>query len=253
MGGKFRIRKPITKIINQCIDITGANTYYEPFIGGLNITPLVQCENVIANDLDYEVIALYQAVQDGQELPEHISRDEYMKVKRNRWIYPLWYRGFVGSIAFGGNRWAGYANNHSSRPNLDQTEMFRRLVKIAVTACNYTTNFITGSYDVIQVNNAVIYCDPPYKDTKQYKNVAPFNHDTFYAWCHEQVNEFNNTILLSEYNPPEGFKVVWSKEKSVGLTAGKHGKGIKKLETLSILTNDTRLDKIDSNEQLQLF
>lgn len=45
--------------------------------------------------------------------------------------------------------------------------------------------------------NSVIYCDPPYDGTKQYKN-GGFNHDRFWQWA-EMMSE-SNTVFVSEYS-----------------------------------------------------
>ena len=56
------------------------------------------------------------------------------------------------------------------------------------------------SYEQLQLpNNSIIYCDPPYKDTKKY--LSNFDHDKFYTWLRN--NE--NLIFISEYNMPNDF------------------------------------------------
>lgn len=51
--------------------------------------------------------------------------------------------------------------------------------------------------------NAVIYCDPPYKGTTGYLN--EFDHEAFYDWCERQTCP----LFISEYAMPEDrFKAV---------------------------------------------
>ena len=57
--------------------------------------------------------------------------------------------------------------------------------------------------DVEIVPNSVIYCDPPYAGTEEYKEGA-FNHVAFWQWCREQ----HNPVFVSEYKAPDDFKVV---------------------------------------------
>lgn len=67
--------------------------------------------------------------------------------------------------------------------------------------------FSNKSYcDVIIPENAVIYCDPPYKNTDKYN--VDFDYDHFEEWANKQHN-----IYISEYTCPKGFEVIASKEK----------------------------------------
>ncbi len=63
------------------------------------------------------------------------------------------------------------------------------------------------SYDEVRIKpGSVVYCDPPYRGTDEYKN--KFDHERFYDWCERQTE----LVLVSEYAMPEGrFAEVWSK------------------------------------------
>ena len=63
------------------------------------------------------------------------------------------------------------------------------------------------SYDEVEIKpNSVVYCDPPYRGTDEYKN--EFDHERFYDWCCQQ----KELVLVSEYEMPRGrFTEVWSK------------------------------------------
>ena len=43
-----------------------------------------------------------------------------------------------------------------------------------------------------------------------------FNHDKFYQWCREMVND--NQLFISEYTAPDDFIPVWSKTVNVHLS-----------------------------------
>lgn len=59
------------------------------------------------------------------------------------------------------------------------------------------------SYEEVEIpENAVVYCDIPYKDTNKYIN--DFDYDKFYEWCRNQ----KNTVFISEYNMPDDFYTV---------------------------------------------
>lgn len=75
--------------------------------------------------------------------------------------------------------------------------------------------------------HCLIYCDPPYKGTKQYSTSKDFNHDTFWNWCRE-MNKLGHTVFVSEYNAPDDFECVWCKELSSSLRANSEISGSKK-------------------------
>lgn len=56
--------------------------------------------------------------------------------------------------------------------------------------------------DVPIPDNSVVYCDPPYKNTKKY--TSSFDHDAFYAWCLDNPHP----VFVSEYDMPEGFTAI---------------------------------------------
>ena len=59
------------------------------------------------------------------------------------------------------------------------------------------------SYEMVQLpDNAVIYCDIPYKSTNTY--LSHFNHDQFYDWCRNQKQD----VFISEYDMPDDFYLV---------------------------------------------
>lgn len=74
---------------------------------------------------------------------------------------------------------------------------------------------------------SLIYCDPPYEGTTKYKD--KFNHSEFWQWCKDKVEE-GHTVFISEYNAPEDFECIWSKEIVSSLTKDTGSKkGIEKL------------------------
>lgn len=74
---------------------------------------------------------------------------------------------------------------------------------------------LQGDYrDVIIPDNAVIYCDPPYKNTAKY--TVDFDHEAFYDWAEKQIQP----IFISEYYMPEDrFKCIAAKSKTCSLSA----------------------------------
>ena len=83
---------------------------------------------------------------------------------------------------------------------LEQLERLERLERLEIS---------NKSYNEIEINDGVIYCDPPYKGTAKYKT-EEFPYDEYYDWCRKMAK--NNIVLCSEYWMPDDFECIWSKE-----------------------------------------
>lgn len=55
----------------------------------------------------------------------------------------------------------------------------------------------------------VVYCDPPYKNTNGYG--IKFDSDAFWEWARTR----DYPVYVSEYQAPDDFVSIWSKEKRV--------------------------------------
>ena len=62
------------------------------------------------------------------------------------------------------------------------------------------------------MNNAVIYCDPPYAGVKQYANATKFDYNEFWDVVREWSK--NNVVLVSEQSAPEDFECLWEQNVS---------------------------------------
>lgn len=66
------------------------------------------------------------------------------------------------------------------------------------------TPYYGKSYDQVEIRqDSVVYCDPPYRDTKGYV-AKGFDHDKFYEWCKSQAE----LVFISEYTMPSDFTCV---------------------------------------------
>lgn len=111
LGGKCRIAKPISELILQKKE--GTKTFVSLFCGGCAIeTKLApHFENVICNDLHPYLIAMYQALQNGYDLPENISEEQYRYIREHK-DEDKALTGFVGfGCSFGAEWFSGYARN----------------------------------------------------------------------------------------------------------------------------------------------
>ena len=78
------------------------------------------------------------------------------------------------------------------------------------------------------VKNSIIYLDPPYKDTfKAYKH-NNLDYDDFYKWCKDMSKD--NIVLISGYNMPDDFEVVYEFTKAKShMQGGAHKSKYEKL------------------------
>ena len=66
--------------------------------------------------------------------------------------------------------------------------------------------------------NSIIYCDPPYANTTNYKGNNKFSHELFWEWVRD-MTKVGHQVFISEYTAPEDFTCVYEKEVTSGLGA----------------------------------
>ena len=79
--------------------------------------------------------------------------------------------------------------------------------------------------------NSIIYCDPPYFGTEQYKN--KFDHILFWDWVRTKSKQ-GNKVYVSEYNAPSDFVCVWEKKHKTIMANGEVTKSKDSTERLFI-------------------
>jgi hypothetical protein len=95
---------------------------------------------------------------------------------------------------------------------LQQLEQLQRLQQLE------EATFQSGDYqDVIIPDGAVIYCDPPYKGTAEYKE-GGFNHEEFWDWCRNKSK--THKVYVSEYTAPDDFESILEFEQKSTLQGG---------------------------------
>ena len=208
MGSKNRIAKELIPIITK--DLKPNQWYVEPFVGGANMIDKIEHPYKLGADNNKYLIALLEAVQNGQELPEHITKDEYIAVKTNKDNYPDWYVGFVGFVcSFRGKFFGGYSGYCTTKTGIQRNyikESINNILKQNLDGIK----LVCSSYDALDIPaNSIIYCDPPYNGTTKYKD--SFDSDAFWQWCRDKAKE-GHTVYVSEYNAPEDFKCIWEKQ-----------------------------------------
>lgn len=214
MGSKARIAKDILKVMQS--DINKADCFVDMFCGGGNLLQYVNAKYIIANDISPYVIAFLKRIQrEGCDwLPKNnkeFTKEDYKYVKNNKEMYDKSMLGHIGhNLSFGGKWFGGWCSNSEGKDYV--WGGYKNAIKQYNNLKDKNILFYSLNYDEVPLlNNCVIYCDIPYKNTTRYK--TDFNYDKFYEWCRKLKKENNNiTIYVSEYDMPDDFECVWQKE-----------------------------------------
>jgi len=241
MGSKARIKKEILPIILKDRKI---NQYYvEPFSGGMNMIDEVT-GNRIANDVQQYLIAMWRGLLSGEKYPTCINKELYNSArdvyngKENKLDLSNDLIGWIGFMGSANGRFfdGGYSGKSKTKLGTE-----RDYIKEAISNINKQIEKLDGvelfDLDYLDLpipNNSIIYCDPPYKGTKQYSLSNYFNHNDFWDWCRNMKSK-GHTIFISEYSAPEDFICIWEKEIKSSLSA--NGKtGCSKISTEKLFT-----------------
>lgn len=242
MGSKNRITKYIVPIIQKYIDDNKIKRYYEPFLGGANVIDKVKCDYKIGSDLNQYLIALLNRVKSKQPLYDSVSKELYDKARiafynNDNSEFQDWQIGCIGFLASYNGR--GFSGGYA-KPGYEQTKHGQRfrdyyqeskrnilaqadsLQDVNMFACDYRD--LNNTYEL---QNFVIYCDPPYKNTKQYENSHKFNYDEFWD-CMRNWSK-NNIVLISEMEAPDDFDCIWKQDVSRSIKANDKERAVEKL------------------------
>jgi len=202
-------KKELSKIIHPVIlqHRKPGQTWVEPFCGGCNSIDKIEGPR-IANDLHPNLIAMWRALQQGWEPPDEVTEQDWFRLKAEMWrgkVDPL--LGFVGfGCAFGGVWFEGFAKDNSGTNYAAQSK--RTVLKQIETMKD--VQFYNVPYDEVPIPpNSLIYCDPPYDDTKGYR-VGGFDHRRFWKWCNRMVAA-GHDVFVSEYTAPPDWVPLWQK------------------------------------------
>ena len=202
MGSKRRLAKYLLPIILSTR--TDGATYVEPFVGGGNMIEHVKGKR-IGLDINLNSIKALEIIRDkAGMLPKdstEFSEDDYIKAKTT----PQYeFRAFIGfALSYGGRFFNGYAQG-GGRDHVKEAFNNAQRQSRKLKGCE----FYHSSYDkFIYPDNAIIYCDPPYQDTADYK-IDAFNHDLFWEWV--RVMSKKHMVYVSEYNAPDDFISIFS-------------------------------------------
>lgn len=206
MGSKRRIAKYILPIMLKKAEERNITTWVEPFVGGANMIDKVPSNfKRIGYDINNHVIHALIDIRDRpNDLFDSFSKElrDFHKKDKAKTLYS--HACIVTS--FGADLNGGYAREKGSDESTFCGYGKRNAIKQSPLIQD--VEFICDSYENLDFNNCLIYCDPPYKGTTKYKD--DFNHEKFYDWCRYQSKK--NVLYISEYNMPDDFKEVWQGE-----------------------------------------
>jgi len=226
LGGKFRIAKTIVPIMESFR--TPGSVWVEPFMGSCNTLALASGDR-IGNDIDYELVSLYQkCTNEGYQPPENVDKDFYLKVKENPLDYPPELRAFISiGCSFAGLKWGTFASNKKGESYSQQARnSLSRKSKLLKG-----TKFYSKSYQDLDIPpKSIIYCDPPYEGSAGY--TVSFDSVKFWNWAVNKSLE-GHIVWVSEYSCPLDIEPHWSLSTVSTLAQYKQKKVIEKLYLLT--------------------
>ncbi len=200
-GGKSKTANQIATYLN---DIRQPDQpYWEPFIGAGWILERIHTEPIFASDVHPQLVAMWQALQNGWVPPKNVTEAEYKQAKAGGFNDALTaFIGFGGS--FGGKWWGGYARGEGRNWTSESHQGLLQKINRMDTPAFFQADFMTCYTPAF---GCLIYCDPPYNNTTAYKGVDKF--DTYNFWARVRwLEEHGHTVIVSEYEAPQDFCCV---------------------------------------------
>lgn len=218
MGSKSRIAKEIEPILTMWL--THDRCYVEPFAGGMNMICNINHSKRLASDNNNYLIAMWRFLCGGYDFPKIISKELYS-----------YYRSEFNKIGFNGNGdtlkeamigWVGFMGSFNGRfydggysgHDVNGRDYIGEQIRNTMSQVDKMAGveLLCGNYYNIEIpKDSIIYCDIPYKDTKQYSTSKNFDHELFFEWCRKKTKN-GYIVFISEYKAPCDFECVWQKQ-----------------------------------------
>ena len=216
MGGKYMLKKDITNVMKDQVKPDMVDGYLEPFCGACSILTIMNNDyDCTASDYHPDLIELWKSVQNHTFIPPtDMTEETYNTIKQLP--SPNALKAFVGfGCSFGGKYFAGYADKYKK----DKQENYLKEITNSIHKKKdkfQGINFDCCPYDEWEPHNMLIYCDPPYKITKNpvkyrtdTKKYDVFDNDHFWDVMREWSKD--NYVFISETTAPDDFVKIWSK------------------------------------------
>ena len=217
-GGKSRIANQLSKAIMAVTERERereSNTFVSLFCGSCAVEcKITGFSHMILNDNHKYLIALYKGLQNGYQLPDDISEEEYQYVRNHKEEDEI-LAGFVGfGSSFGGKWFGGYGRSKNRSHAQESKRALLRDMKVL-----QSVEFVCGDYkDVALPYRCVIYADPPYNNTTGYGN-QKFDSEEF--WEYARRTSENHLMFISEQTAPDDFVSIWEKPLTRTIDANK--------------------------------
>ena len=200
-GGKKKIAKQLAAIIN----LAEPKVYWEPFCGMCSVGLLVTAEKKYFTDVSEATIAVLRAAREGYQFPTEVSCEQFYEYKQLPLSNPL--HGFAKhGCAFGGI--GGYAKDNPQRGDYYARASSNALKTIGGRLGNAILS--VANYKDYTVNADVIYADPPYQGTAKVGDGSKFDSNAFWDWVRQQTAP----VFVTEYQAPDDFVTLWSKQQT---------------------------------------
>lgn len=227
MGSKSRIAKYIIPIMEEYR--SQDQWFIDMFCGGCNLLDKVDGKR-IGNDKNKYLIALWQGLIENRDRPYNICKSLYITArdvyngKETTLEMDDFMVGWIGWMASYNGRFfdGGYSGHEVGATKRNYISEQIRNTESQIEKLKDVV-FTNKSYEEFNLKEpCLIYCDIPYKDTKQYLTSKDFNHGHFWQWCRDMTKK-GHIVFISEYDAPDDFECVWQMEvtNSMNQTDGK--------------------------------
>lgn len=228
-GGKTKIARRIAGLIAS--NRENRTTYVEPFLGSAAIFSLVAptFDRAIGTDIQTDLAMMWHhAVFRGWQAPYTLTEDEYRQYRDDPEPSPM--RAFAAyPCSFAGKRFGGYARDPKSPTNefprrgAQSIERRAAALRSAPGAIElYVADYRDPYIDYHVSSDTVVYCDPPYADTLQYRGADGFDHAEFWDVM-RRWDARGALVLVSEYTAPDDWESILDIERHVSTALDNSG------------------------------
>lgn len=233
MGSKDRTAKYLIPIMNKIIKDNNIDYFFDMCVGGGNLSAnkkyYLDVKNIVGVDNNKYLIELLKKVQLNELNYEEINYEIYTDVRKNKDNYKDWYVGYIGFIhSFSGKFFNGFLKHIDDKGRVRSKQIYNNLINQRDSLMKvklFNKDMFEIDYSKIP-KNSLLYFDPPYSNTTKYH--SEFNSEKFWELINSLSKDF--IVLISEFNAPDNYVSIWSKEKTSTLNfKGSYKKDIEHL------------------------
>jgi len=197
LGGKDNYPEEFFNIFHA---LRGDRVYVEPFLGFGAVAKCMSNPRILS-DVNKSLVELIRALRDDIDLPIEVTKDEYLRLAKTS---PSAVKGWVGFVFSSQSRFFNGFFPPKSSVVENYLLRYQREMKALLGA-----ELLSTSYKKLEIpNNSLVYCDPPYVGTVEYKQTPKFDFFNFWhEWVPDQASK--NLVLVSEFFAPMGFYAIW--------------------------------------------